>query len=736
MRIFLILLIACQCSFAQRISRHIKQVNNLKVDGYTWLVANARVFHDFSLLTGNHGSTISLSDDLTANNRDLVNNPSGYTALAPTVFRHTFQNLHTEKTHYATTNNPLLFATNSTNAIFSTSHEIHISLSAKTKNFILYPFGVNSTQVHYTAIETDGKVSMYIKRSTNTTRIRSVNPVFTQAVQNGDIGNVIALRFRYNFSAGAEECKMYINNTEIATELVSGDAPSSWSSGYTWNNIYSFAIGAYAQAANTIGSIKPYWIHQFTVTPLLTQDQSNLVTHQILRTANQAGKLIFLGDERSPICTDNKTYYCSVYLSSQPADNVTVSVSSSSDLNITGSSLTFTPSNFNVPQVVKFVATDSYGYRPVTVTFTASGGFVETKNRRVICAESKLGVSGKDGSDVYLTDGWNAARIEANSIAIPSATSLRNSIKSTLFKGAYPSGSPEATTTPTSYGGVTLANASAGAKNRYTFTLTDGGGYLYTSYVAHVRNTSPNNKLFIQLFGHGESFHQELYNSIIALGYDWAGACLAFAVENVENNPNLTGSPSWLAHDQLFTGGVDTPTFDARSVFFHDKIRFLDYILTQYAYSEVVVAGASGGGWTATMWASYDLRVNKVFNVRGCNSYNHPESGSDFEQGPNFLAEFTGGAKASIGVYGPRVIDDYRQLGYLKRMALICANGAEYHHISHELDPLGGGNYIEMALDILQLKTAGKYFQFVNRNAAQSTHGFNADERAYIVSRL
>lgn len=708
-----------------------------KSHGYDFLVNNARVFHDFTQLSGDHGSTITSSNDLTANNRDLINNPSGYSERSPTLFRYRFQDLDTYNTLYSFNNNPLLFATNTTNAIFATSHEVHISLSAKSKNFILRLFGINSTQVHFAQIETTGKVSLSIKRAATTTLIRSVDPVFTPTVENADLGNVIALSFAYNFTYGSEFAKMYVNGVEIATELISGSDPTDWNAAYTWNNIYSFAVGAEAAAVNTTGNSKPHWTYKFAVTEPLTQDQRNIVVHELLSTEAQRGKIVILGDSKMPFCTATKTYYCPVYLSHEPTSNVTVNVSevSTSLLTITGTELTFTPANYNVPQMVKVVGSASQGYKEVDLSFIASGGFVESKTKKVIISESRTGTGGKNGSDVYLTDGWNATRVEANAIEITN-DNLKDAIIATIFKGNYPTGGPSNTTTPTSYGVVTLANANAGTKSRFTFVETDENGYTYTNYIGHVRNTSPNDKLFIDLFGHGESFHQELYDAVIATGYDWAGGMMAFTSENEENNPNITASPSWLAHDQLFTNGVDTETFDARRLFFFDKIRFIEYILTQHSYTKIVIAGVSGGGWMATMLGSMLDNVDVIFEVRGCNSFGHPESGSDFEQGPDFLAELTGGAKAVDGKWGPRVTKDYREYGYLVRMALCSYNGADFHHISHELDPLGGANYNEMALGIMQTKTNGKYFQYINKDSGQSTHGYGTNERNYIINNL
>jgi pimeloyl-ACP methyl ester carboxylesterase len=700
-------------------------------EGEDYLTANARTFHDFTTLSGAHGSTITSSNDLSPNNRDLTNNPGGlYSANTPTVFKFRFPDITQVPTHYTASNQPLLFTNNTTNAIFSTSHEVHLSFSARSKNFVLYLFGVNSTQVHYAQINTDGKISIFIKRAATTTHLRTVNAVFTQSIQNGDLGNLIALRFRYNFTAGSEECKVYLNNSEIATELVSGSAVASWDSGYSWNNLYSVAIGAYAQATNTTGNTKPHFNHKFAVTPLLSQDDANLVTHCMLSTPPQSGNTVVIGDFRMALTTESKGYAASVYLAESGTE--TIAVSGSGGVNITGTSLSFTPSDYNVPQLVKIVGNDNYGYIPRTISFG-------TKDKTVVTAQSFSGTGGKDGTDVYLTDGWNAARLEAHRINIPNISSLRDSIKTTLFKGSYPAGTYETVTTPTSYGGVTLAHASAGAKNRYKFSEDDGNADEYRNYVAHVRNNTPNNKLFIQLFGHGESFHQEMYNSIIALGYDWAGACMAFAVENEEDSPLITASPSWLGHDQLFTSGIDNSSFDARRLFFFDKIRFLDYILTQHSYDEIIVAGVSGGGFETLMWASFDNRIDKAFCVRGANSYNHPESGSDFEQGPSFLTENFGGASASEAVHGPRVTADYRSLGYLKRMALVAANGAEFHHMSHELDVLGGSYYNQIPNDIMQTRCSGftgSFHVYVNTNASEATHGFNTSDRQYILDNL
>lgn len=65
-------------------------------------------------------------------------------------------------------------------------------------------------------------------------------------------------------------------------------------------------------------------------------------------------------------------------------------------------------------------------------------------------------------------------------------------------------------------------------------------------------------------------------------------------------------------------------------------------------------------------------------------------------------------------------------------MALVCANGAEFHHMSHELDPLGGAYYNEITEDLMP----ANYFIYVNLDAGQATHGFQADDISYIISNL
>jgi hypothetical protein len=715
--------------------------------GYDYLTVNARTFHDFSQLSGSHGNTITTSEDLSPNNRDLTNAPGGfYTPNTPTVFSYKFPNLISKKAHYAFNNQPLLFANNTTNGLYATSHEVDIALTAKSKNFILRVFGVDSTQVYYCQIETTGKITVAIKRASTTTVQRTVDAIFTQTVQNGDLGSVIQFGIECNFTSGSPFLKIRINGCYVATELISGTAVASWDSAYNWNNTFSSAVGAVAAATNTTGNSKAHWNYKFAVNAPMTQDNRNLVVHQILGTDPQGGKLILLADSKMPICTASKSYYIGVYLSEAPSSDVSVAVTGDSSVVITGSSLTFTSSNYNVPQLVKIVGSANFGYVESDISFTYSGGFSGVKTHTVIVAQSRTGIGGKDGSDVYLTDGWNSCRTEADAISIPDAAAFRAAIESTLFKGSYPTGGPETTTTPTAYATVSsLSHANAGSKFRMKFTDIDGSGYEYRNYVGWVYNTSPSNKLFFQFFGHGESFHQEMYNDVMGSGkgYDWAGACMALAVENEHNNPNLTGSPSWIQHGQLFTQGVDTSTFDARRIFLHDKLRFLVHAHAQRAYTHVVVAGVSGGGllsmYVANLIRTIFPGVIVVFEVRGANSYNTPESGGDWEQGADFLDENRGGAVVADGVYGPRNMADYRATGFLERFAGACADGVDFHQISHELDPLGGSYYIQIPKDIMDSKVAnfdGKFYQYVNTDAAQATHGFNTNERAYIIANL
>jgi hypothetical protein len=699
---------------------------NYSQEGQDFLIANARTFHDFTQLSGSHNSAITTSQDLTANNRDLLNNTGGY-STTPKVFDFRYPDLSRKNLLNVKSGGSMMFLNNTTNAIFSTSHEIHITLQYRGTGFVGYLFGVNSTQVLYGQIDTDGKVSLFIRRTGTTSRIRTVNPVFGASIQNTDIGGLVYLRFRLDF--GANQVKIYSNGVELPTELVSGTNPSTWTS-YTWNNIYSFAIGAFAEAFQSVGTLKDMWFSRFAVTNLLSQDEANMVALSMLNGTG-SGNLRLIRQTLIPFCTQSKSYQIGVYLASP--QNITIPLTAPANTSINVSELVFNTENYNVPQLIRITATDRRGFDPLTLTIgSAEIPFVITETYTG-------GVSPDVGTDYQLTDGYCAMLTEMDGLnTISDVNALRTTIQNFIFKGSYPTGGPNSTVPTTNYNSVTLG--SHPIKNIHIFLENDLNGYEWESQVCHIRQASPNGKLFIDFFGHGpETGHQELYNAVMAAGgYDYAMISMPNTWGNSTDNPVVNGH-------QMFGAGLDTDTYSGKRLFHFEKIRFLSWIVTQYSYTEIHIAGLSGGAQSLSMTlplltdTNVISKLGKMFVCRGVCASRHVGGGGDYEAGPNFETEFTGGATATDGPSGPRVSQFYRENQSLKIILSNCVGRGQYHLMGHELDANGGKRYPEAYKAIMQTKASalgGAFYHFVSDAAGEGTHGYLTGDINYIINNL
>lgn len=707
-------------------------INRLPDLGNEYLIDNARAFFNFNTITSDHLTTITQYDDLTGNGYDLINAPSGYSSTSPKAFNYKFANRSGLKSVFVRDTNPLSFENATTNSLFSTSHEIHVTFLYRGQNFNCPIFGVNQSEVYWSRILADMRLELYIKRATTTTLLRSTDPVFGQAIQNTDLGNLIYLRYRLNFSAGNEEAKTYINGVEIPMDLISGTAVSSWNSSYSWNNTNSFSFGAYAQSTNFIGTTaKDYWFYKIAVTDLLTQSQANLVGQSFLNDPqDQDDDVQFIADfEKVNFCTISKTFKIGVFCKTTG----TVTIAGGSNITVSPTTLDFS-SNETVPQLVEVVATKRYGFGERSLTFT-KGSNTFVKNIRI--TESYSGTTRNFGSDYFLTDGYCICKRESDRRTYAEVSS---SMIDFIFKGDYPSGNPESNSTiSTSYSGVTLAHANLSSKTKYLFSEEDLDGWTYTNSVAWIRNSSPNNKLFIDFMGHGEAGHQSLYDDIMDLGYDYGIVDMGLIGSNTHNNPNIV-SASWLAHNELYTTGVDREAYSGLRLHFFDKIRFLTWVLTQVAYDEIILCGVSGGGYSVGMLIPLITdnnvinKITKVFSVRGFCSQNHPGIGGDYEQGGDFYLENTNTGTVDETYSGPRVIQFFRDNPSL---AIIQAASQviEFHHMTHEDDQTGGGRrYPEIYEPELSMR--GNYNLFVNDDAAQSTHGYQALDIQYILDNI
>lgn len=714
-------------------------------EGYA-ILSQGRWFFDFTTASGNHLSTLTSFTDLTGNGRNLTNSPSGYTATAPKKFDYKTAIKQTVKCFSPKDSNPFCFATNSSsvNSSLSSSHDLHFSFVYRGKGFIAPIAGINSTQIYYVQIETDGKISIFIKRSTNTTRVRSVAAVLNQSVQNTDIGGLVYLRIMPRFESGSEALRLQVNRCEVAMELVSGDALASWNPSYNWNNAFSFGIGAVLAAVNVnIGSTgKDYWIFRAACTAPLTDDQANKVAHtMMLQPTPGVGALRHIADySYLPFCTTSKDFKDGLYWSTQPSANVTLTVTGDSEVSISGSPFTFTNSNYNTPQLLKVVATLRKGYEAKNLTFTWTStdpNFNGTEQKTIRITESYSGTNLDFGSDYYVTDGYCSCLYETDNFGNPQ--DIINDYVGRVFKGTTPTGTYQSSQTVTNFAGVNLVNANISVSTLYIFQETDIDGNTWSNQVLFAKNIQNNVGLFCDHFGHGETGHQAMFDAIVTTGCDFVIFNLANTGPNTTNNSTITQG-SAAGHNQMFTGGLDRTSYMPKRLFFGEKVRFLDYIVPLQSYGDrIFPCGLSGGGQTVGESLLFESRFGVSFVVRGWNSNKIPGIGGDYEQGGSFYTESIGGTAASETNSGPRVIQLYRDLP--TQHLMICGSiGRTVYYISHEDDQTGGGRrYPEIYKDQIAEIAAGfggTIIHYVSNAVGESSHGYGTSDIAYIKARV
>lgn len=144
------------------------------------------------------------------------------------------------------------------------------------------------------------------------------------------------------------------------------------------------------------------------------------------------------------------------------------------------------------------------------------------------------------------------------------------------------------------------------------FTLNQPNNLLSKGYIFHPNKEK--NRLLIYQQGHDGSFI--LGKSTIAFFLEKGFTIYAFAMPLKGSNNNPIVEIEQLGHVQLYN---------------HEEIKYLEYPMQyfigpiisminyaeQYNYKDITMVGISGGGWTTTLAAAADNRINYSFPVAG-----------------------------------------------------------------------------------------------------------------------
>lgn len=232
------------------------------------------------------------------------------------------------------------------------------------------------------------------------------------------------------------------------------------------------------------------------------------------------------------------------------------------------------------------------------------------------------------------------------------------------------------------------------------------------SRIYHFVPATPNNKVVLYHEGHAGDFHDSKpqIQRLLDEGYSVLG--FSMPLLGLNNQPTVDlprlGRVRLMEHGQLqfLSPAHGHPV----QYFLEPVIVALNYLEKNFAYSSVSMMGISGGGWTTTLAAAVDTRIQNSFPVAGSLPIylrsGVPNDWGDFEQTAaeiyrttNYLDMYVLGAQG----------DGRRQLQVLNQFDPCCFAGTKSQTysdiVSRRVQALGSGSY-DLYLDDTHKKHA------------------------------
>lgn len=430
-----------------------------------------------------------------------------------------------------------------------------------------------------------------------------------------------------------------------------------------------------------------------------------------------------------------------VSLSIQPSASVTVTFDSVSDYFTHTASLTFTTSNWATPQTLTITGVNdasTFGLRKDTLTIVCSGGGYDSISSSYTVNVYDSGINKK----FLVGFRW----INEITVTNSNISTKRSAFIDRIFPTGFPSNAtPSAITT--TYTGSAVHNMTRtnltgySSIDKITFTRTDGQDYTWTHIVYHIKQASPIDLIVIHI-GHGSAggtTQEDIVNNAISEGYDVLVVAMPVSsnCENTEDNPNVSSAGSGTAnHNTILSGGLDSADYLPIQLYLFSAIEGLNYLDDNYSYSNYYAIGISGGAWSLSLLAALDNRLKKTFCVRGVK----PRS---FKVSPDTTVEpdyEQGGTPTSQSNCGSRVFSLYTDYSYMDIILMAMSDSRTLEILTHPDDPeeLGGYTYNIWKETMEQKATniGGEYLLYLNPNAGQSAHIYQAAEITEIFSNL
>jgi hypothetical protein len=203
-------------------------------------------------------------------------------------------------------------------------------------------------------------------------------------------------------------------------------------------------------------------------------------------------------------------------------------------------------------------------------------------------------------------------------VAIRSAVDAEH-VRHCLRNAIWPHGFPIAAMPTKVEEGIADPNYSlvgAASMDRLTFDL--GHGITTTAFLFHPPNPEPTHTLIIEHGGHewsqGLLTERTTIRTLVARGYFVLGIPQVLMGRDVTNIP--PPGPSQLPdHDHL--ASLQTGDFHPISLFLDPAVVGLNWVLARHRFSRVAMIGLSGGGWTTTLMAALDPRIDHAYPIAG-----------------------------------------------------------------------------------------------------------------------
>ena len=218
--------------------------------------------------------------------------------------------------------------------------------------------------------------------------------------------------------------------------------------------------------------------------------------------------------------------------------------------------------------------------------------------------------------------------------------------------------------------------------------------YALNSIIYVFRPQTPNQRLLIYHQGHLGGFVLGIETIRFFLQQGYTVAALAMPLKGMNSRPSIEihGERLTLSSHEDFRR-LEAERFFPVRLFLEPVVVLLNYVLAEQAYDLVAMVGLSGGGWTATLVAALDPRVDRSYPVAGSMPLALHDSGDYEQRHPQLYA-----AATYPDLYVLGALDDgRRQVQILNRYDPCCFGGTSYEayaaRIAGILRRLGGGTF-------------------------------------------